>query len=85
MVQVHNTPTSQVSVSTAAAVEARPPYVEPFLERYAHSYALELAEFVKLVHGEPSTSPTFEDGRAALVIADAAQRAATTGVAIRLG
>ncbi|WP_374209526.1 hypothetical protein [Microbacterium sp. HD4P20] len=34
------------------------------------------AEFVKTVRGEPSISPTFEDGRAALVLADAAQRSA---------
>ena len=39
-------------------------------------------EYVKLVRGKASTSPTFEDGRAALVLADAAQRSATEGVAV---
>jgi myo-inositol 2-dehydrogenase/D-chiro-inositol 1-dehydrogenase len=34
------------------------------------------------VRGEPSTSPTFEDGRAALLLADAAQRSATEHVAV---
>lgn len=74
---VANAPTSLVSLSTADAVEAKPPYQDFFLERYARAYVEELHEFVKLVRGEASTSPTFEDGRAALVLADAAQVSAT--------
>jgi myo-inositol 2-dehydrogenase / D-chiro-inositol 1-dehydrogenase len=84
MLQVGNAPSSLVSFSTAAAVEAKPPYVELFLDRYARAYALELAEFVKLLRGERSASPTFEDGRAALLIADAAQRSAEEGVTVTL-
>ncbi|KAA9394291.1 inositol 2-dehydrogenase [Kocuria coralli] len=82
MIQVANAPTSLVSASTAASVEARPPYQEFFLERYAKAYAAELAEFVKLVRGEPSSSPTFDDGRAALLLADAAQRSAEEGTVV---
>jgi myo-inositol 2-dehydrogenase/D-chiro-inositol 1-dehydrogenase len=84
ILQVANAPSSLVSFSSAAAVESKSPYVEPFLERYARAYALELVEFVRLVRGERSSSPTFEDGRAALVIADAAQRSATAGVTVAL-
>ncbi|OBC15412.1 inositol 2-dehydrogenase [Mycobacterium sp. 852013-50091_SCH5140682] len=84
VLQVANAPTSLVSFSCAGMVESRSPYVEPFLERYARAYALELVEFVKLVRGERSSSPTFEDGRAALLIADAAQRSATMGEAVGL-
>lgn len=80
--QVANAPTSLVSFSGAEHVEARPPYQNFFLERYAGAYAAELEEFVKLVRGEPSTSPTFDDGRAALLLADAAQRSATQGVTV---
>jgi myo-inositol 2-dehydrogenase/D-chiro-inositol 1-dehydrogenase len=76
MLQVANAGTSLVSFSGSAVVEARPPYQEFFLERYAEAYAAELTEFLKLVRGEPSTSPTFDDGRAALLLADAAQRSA---------
>lgn len=72
--QVANAGTSLVSASNATQVEARPPYQDFFLERYALSYAAELAAFVQTVRGEPSASSTFEDGRAALVLADAAQR-----------
>lgn len=82
MLHVANVPTSLVSLSTAGAVEARPPYKEGLLERYTPSYSAELREFVKLVRGEPATTPTFDDGRAALVLADAAQRSATEGVAV---
>ena len=84
MLQVGNAHTGLVSSFSASAVEAKAPYIEPFLERYARAYALELVEFVKLVRGEPSTSPSFDDGRAALLIADAAQRAATTGNRVSL-
>jgi myo-inositol 2-dehydrogenase/D-chiro-inositol 1-dehydrogenase len=73
---VANAPTSLVSLSTAAAVEAKPPYQDFFLERYARAYVDELQEFIALALGEASASPSFEDGRAALMLADAAQRAA---------
>ncbi len=73
-----------MSLSTATAVEARPPYQDFFIERYATAYAAALAEFVKRVRGEPSTSPTYLDGRAALVLANAAQRSAEQGIAVRV-
>ena len=82
--QVANAPTSLVSLSTAEAVEARSPYQDFFLERYAHAYAAELRAFVSLVHGHDSSSPTFDDGRAALVLADAATRSAREGVAVAI-
>jgi len=82
MLQVGNPLQNTVVLSNGRAVEARPPYPEFFLERYAEAYAAELGEFVRLVRGESSTSPTFEDGRAALILADAAQRSAETGAAV---
>ncbi len=82
MLQVANAPSSLVSLSTATAVEARPPYEQFFLERYSVAYAAELREFIKLARGEKSTSPTFEDGRAALVLADAAHRSATERIVV---
>ena len=82
MLQVANAPTSLVSYSTASAVEAKPAFGGFFLERYVQAYGEELAEFIKLVRGEESRCPTFEDGRAALILADAAQHSATEGIAI---
>jgi myo-inositol 2-dehydrogenase / D-chiro-inositol 1-dehydrogenase len=82
MLQVANAPSSLVSLSTADAVEAKPPYENFFLERYAAAYVSELSEFIKLARGQASTSPTFEDGRAALILADAAQKSATERVVV---
>ncbi|MCU1403793.1 MAG: putative myo-inositol dehydrogenase [Glaciihabitans sp.] len=82
MLQVANAGTSLVSFSGASIVEARPPYQDFFLERYAEAYAAELREFIKLARGEASTSPSFDDGRAALILADAAQRSATEHIVV---
>jgi myo-inositol 2-dehydrogenase/D-chiro-inositol 1-dehydrogenase len=84
MIQVANAPSSLVSASNSRAVEAKPPYVDFFLERYASAYAGELREFIKLVKGEESASPTFDDGRAALLVANAARRSAERGAVIRI-
>lgn len=84
VLQVGNAGTSLVSLSTATAVEARPPYQNFFLQRYAAAYAAELAAFASWVRGGPATCPTFEDGRAALVLADAAQRSATGRTVVHL-
>lgn len=63
-------------------VEGIAPYQNFFLERYAEAYRLEVAEFLRAVRGLPYRNPGFEDGRAALILADAAERSARTGVAI---
>ncbi|MGO4584008.1 inositol 2-dehydrogenase [Arthrobacter sp. 2RAF6] len=84
MFQVDNVQSRLVSYSSASSVEAKEPYIESFIERYAQAYALELDEFIKLVRGEQSSSPSFEDGRAALMIADAAQRSAEEGIAVSI-
>jgi len=83
MLQVCNPVAGLVSASTGTATEARSPYVWSFLDRYAASYARELDEFIRLVRGEASTSPSYDDGREALLLADAARRSAAEGVAIR--
>ncbi|MFC8680248.1 inositol 2-dehydrogenase [Microbacterium ureisolvens] len=80
--QVANRATSLVSLSTATQTEARSPYEDFFLQRYAEAYAEELRAFVSLARGGASTSPTFDDGRAALLLADAAQRSAVERVAV---
>lgn len=84
MLQVANPNRSLVSSSTASGAEAKETYLDNFLDRYADAYAAELTEFIKLVRGKPSTSPTFEDGRAALLLADAAQRSAIEHVAVSI-
>ncbi|MGP9537967.1 inositol 2-dehydrogenase [Brachybacterium sp. AOP43-C2-M15] len=84
LLQVGNQTDTGVRHWGAASVESLDPYQTFFLERYAEAYRLEVVEFLKAVRGEPSRSPGFEDGRAALLLADAADRSARTGAAIEV-
>lgn len=77
------TPTS-VQLHTADAVEVREPYFNFFLERYALSYQNELADFAASIRSGKAINPTYEDGRAALVLANAALESAKTGKAVKL-
>jgi len=69
---------------SGTAVESLEPYQNFFLERYADAYRLELQEFAKAARGEPNRAPGFEDGRSALVLADAAEESARTGRTVRV-
>ena len=82
LLQVGNQTDTLVRHWGAGVVEALEPYQNFFLQRYAEAYRLEVVEFLKAVRGEPSRSPGFEDGRAALVLADAADRSARTGESV---
>jgi myo-inositol 2-dehydrogenase/D-chiro-inositol 1-dehydrogenase len=82
LLQVGNQTDTLVRHWGADAVESLAPYQNFFLERYAEAYQVELAEFLKAVRGEPSRSPGFEDGRAALLLADAAGESAASGTAV---
>jgi len=84
MVTVGNVTDTEVRVYTDEAVESKEPYQNFFLERYLDSYQQELAEFAKLVRGEPASCPTFDDGRMALVLANAATESAQTGKVVRI-
>jgi myo-inositol 2-dehydrogenase/D-chiro-inositol 1-dehydrogenase len=55
-----------------------------FLERYADSFRIELDDFLNAVSEGRQPSVTGEDGRKALILADAAQKSAESGKAIRL-
>ncbi|MFC6355395.1 inositol 2-dehydrogenase [Luethyella okanaganae] len=79
MLQIGNIGPSVITAHTASLVEARVPYHSFFLERYGDAYRLELEAFIDTIAGEPSRSPGFEDGRAALILADAAEQSARTG------
>lgn len=84
MLRVENMTDTNVKLYTSELTEAKEPYQNFFLERYMASYHNELDEFVKWVRGEESTTPTFVDGRMALVLANAATESASTGRTISL-
>ena len=76
LVSGNRTPT-EVAVYNARATAARPPLLHFFTERYAEAYRLQLAAFIEVVElmqdGRAAPSPSFEDGRRALVLAAAAE------------
>ncbi|WP_454083380.1 inositol 2-dehydrogenase [Georgenia sp. Marseille-Q6866] len=79
-----NQTASSVRHSSATQAGAAGPYLGFFLDRYATAYRDELSHFVDAVRTGRAPSPTIEDGRAALVLADAATRSATTGERVLL-
>jgi myo-inositol 2-dehydrogenase/D-chiro-inositol 1-dehydrogenase len=79
MLVADNVQTSTIRAFKANGVEAAEPYPTFFLERYAEAYRLELEEFGKGILSGQFSNPNFEDGRAALMLADAASESARTG------
>jgi len=84
MLRVENVSDTLVRHYGQSGVEALEPYQNFFLQRYMDSYRLELGEFVTKIRTGESTSPTFEDGRSALILANAATLSAQTGVTVAL-
>ena len=55
-----------------------------FIERYAESYIQEIDAFIDALEGGRAPSPSFEDGRRALMLADAAVESAKTGRSVKI-
>ena len=68
----------------AQTTESREPLLNFFLERYMDSYRRELDAFVEAVLEKTPVPVTGEDGRRALMLADAALESARSGRAVRL-
>jgi myo-inositol 2-dehydrogenase/D-chiro-inositol 1-dehydrogenase len=68
----------------AQTTESREPLLNFFLERYAESYRRELDAFVAAVLDKKPVPVTGEDGRRALMLADAALESARSGRAVKL-
>jgi myo-inositol 2-dehydrogenase/D-chiro-inositol 1-dehydrogenase len=77
-------PTS-VRFSGSDRTEVAPPYHAFFLDRYTPAYRAEMDAFVTGVEQGTAFSPGFADGRAALVLADAADESLRTGAAVKVG
>lgn len=79
MLYAQNVAPTTVQKFSKTNSEERAPYLEFFLDRYAVAYRRELAVFLDGIREGKTTNPTFEDGRAALLLADAAVESARTG------
>ena len=69
---------------SAKETEAAGPVLNFFLERYMPAYKAEFAEFVTAIGEDREPSVGFADGRAALVLAEAAIESVATGTVIRV-
>jgi myo-inositol 2-dehydrogenase/D-chiro-inositol 1-dehydrogenase len=76
-------PTS-VRFSGAEQTEVAAPYHHFFLARYTPAYRAEMDHFVTSVEAGTAPSPGFADGRAALVLADAANESLRTGATVKV-
>jgi len=84
MLTAGNQTATSVRRSGAAGTETADPYLNFFLDRYATAYRAELDHFVICVEQGLTPSPGFADGRAALVLADAATESMKTGRVVQI-
>lgn len=81
LISGNRTPT-EVAFYNARATAAGPPLLHFFTERYADAYRLQLAAFIDAAQAGRALSPSFEDGRRALVLAAAAEESLREGRAV---
>lgn len=82
MLFAHNVAPTTVQKYDATGTSHGEPFIDAFLIRYAVSYRRELALFLDGVRDGKNYNPTFDDGRAALILADAATESARTGTTV---
>ncbi|MFD0916081.1 inositol 2-dehydrogenase [Pseudahrensia aquimaris] len=70
-------PTRLIEENASGSVHEKPLYF--FIERYQESYRNEWAHFVRVLKGEEQPICTIEDGRLALVLAEAAYKSLAEG------
>ena len=83
MARADNHTATSVTVAGTAGFTTEPalPF---FLERYAAAYRLELEDFIAALAKQPVELASGEDGRRALLLADAAQRSLESGLPVSL-
>lgn len=84
MLTVGNLKNTVVEYSSKDVSSASEPLMNFFLERYAAAYRNELALFIQGISEGKVLGSTFDDGRAALILADAAHESARTGMSVKV-
>jgi myo-inositol 2-dehydrogenase/D-chiro-inositol 1-dehydrogenase len=84
MLSAANQQPTSVRFSGATHTEAAAPYHHFFLDRYTPAYRAETDHFVTALETGAVPSPGFADGRAALVLADAANESLRTGTTVKV-
>jgi myo-inositol 2-dehydrogenase/D-chiro-inositol 1-dehydrogenase len=73
-----------VRAASASQTEAAGPILNFFLERYMPAFKNEMAEFIEAIAQDREPAVGFADGRAALVLAEAAAESVAKGAAVKL-
>jgi myo-inositol 2-dehydrogenase/D-chiro-inositol 1-dehydrogenase len=79
-----NLTATAVRAFNAVTTEATGPVLNFFLERYMPAYKAEFAEFVTAIREDRAPAVGFADGRAALLLAEAANESVASGRAVRV-
>jgi myo-inositol 2-dehydrogenase / D-chiro-inositol 1-dehydrogenase len=79
MLAVENLRGDGIRAHTAAHTDSAAPIFSFFLDRYTPAYRAELDHFIDSISAGVAPSPGFDDGRAALELADAAAESLRTG------
>jgi myo-inositol 2-dehydrogenase / D-chiro-inositol 1-dehydrogenase len=82
MVQSDNLRASTLTRFDSEATEAKEPLLNFFIERYQQAYLDELLDFIDVVEGGKPPMTDFEDGRCALILANAAGKALQSGKSV---
>jgi myo-inositol 2-dehydrogenase/D-chiro-inositol 1-dehydrogenase len=85
MVKAENRRPNTMERWGAEATEAKAPILHFFIERYQEAYNAEIQAFVEAVETGGPMPVTFEDGRRALMLANAAYESLTSGRAATVG
>jgi len=83
-VVAENLRATSVQVNDAKGSAQQEVYLDFFLERYADAYRDELTAFIDAVNNGSPVTPTVEDGVAALVLAEVAERSARSGQTVEV-
>jgi len=79
-----NLRSTSLVINDASGSAAQEVYLDFFLERYANAYRDELTAFIDAVNNGSPVTPTVDDGVAALVLAEAAERSARSGQSVEV-
>ncbi|MCB1883778.1 MAG: inositol 2-dehydrogenase [Geminicoccaceae bacterium] len=82
MLKAENRRPTTVERWTKDRTEAKDPILHFFIERYQEAYNAEIGAFVEAVEAGAPMPVTFEDGRRALLLANAAYESLRTGAAV---
>ena len=72
-----------MTIHSATATGSGAPLLNFFIDRYAEAFAAEIGSFVDAIENGKPPEVGFEDGRRALLLAEAAIRAVAEGRTVR--